>query len=107
MLERFKLGNAKGGSKSIDGVRRSMQDGTSLLDAEALPWQESEQSEAEEEQAAVRQREADRVQRKIIAYFEGEDDQAWLTEHDVDVSPRQKADFLKRLATGAITEQDE
>lgn len=107
MLERFRLGNPKDGEKSIDGVRRSAQEQASLLDAEALPWQESAQSEAEEEQAAVRQREADRVQRKIIAYFEGGDEQAWLTEHDVDVSPRQKADFLKRLATGAITEQDE
>lgn len=106
MLERFK----RGGSKSIDGVRRSGQpevQNAALLDVDALPWEEPAQSEAEEEQAAVRQREADRRQRKIIAYFEGDDGQEWLAEHDVDVSPRQKADFLKRLATGAITEQDE
>lgn len=104
MLERFKLG----GAKSIDGVRRSAQaQEAALLDAEALPWQEAARSEAEEEQEAIRQREADRRQRKIIAYFEGEDSQEWLLERDVDVSPRQKADFLKRLATGAITEQDE
>ncbi len=74
-----------------------------VLDASALPWMDDAAMDNIEDD----QTQAERIQRKIMAYFMGGRNAKSLSAQDASVSAMEEADFYHLLNEGEITENDE
>lgn len=78
--------------------------GDGVLDASALPWMDGEDLE---DDGVSDQAQAERIQRKIMAYFMGGRNAKSLSAQDASVSAMEEADFYQLLADNEINENDE
>lgn len=81
---------------------RRREKNAKVLDASILPWMDEDEDETLDDDAL----QAERTQRKIMAYFMGGKSARSLSAADASVSAMEEASFYRALEQGEITEDD-